>query len=255
MRVRVLGCSGGIGANLRTTSLLIDDDILIDCGTGVGDLTIQEMEKLRHIYLSHSHLDHIVCLPLLIDTIFDQLKNQPIVVHCLPETFDVLNTHIFNWKVWPNFFELPNKSNPVLQFSPISSGDTRHIGGRIVETIEVEHVVPGVAFRIANDSSALAYSGDTSTNDTFWQVLNARERLDLLIIECAFLDRDRELSKMAKHYCPKLLAGDMSKLNHRPKTCISHLKPGAEEDIFGEVKNALPDVDLVRLRGGEVFQL
>ena len=111
MRVRVLGCSGGIGADLRTTSLLIDDDILIDCGTGVGDLTIQEMTKLRHIYLSHSHLDHIVMLPLLIDTIFDHLQNQPIVVHCLPETYTVLTEPVFNWKVWPNFFELPSKTN------------------------------------------------------------------------------------------------------------------------------------------------
>jgi len=255
MRVRVLGCSGGIGANLRTTSLLIDDDILIDCGTGVGDLTIREMEKLRHIYLSHSHLDHIVMLPLLIDTIFDQLKNQPIVVHCLPETYAVLTEHIFNWKVWPNFFELPNKTNPVLQVAPISSGDTCHIGRRTVETVAVQHVVPGVAFRIANDSSAFAYSGDTSTNDTFWQVLNAYDRLDLLIIECAFLDRDRELSTKAKHYCPALLAADMDKLIHRPKTCISHLKPGAEADIFAEVANALPGIELVRLYGGEVFAL
>lgn len=255
MRVRVLGCSGGIGANLRTTSLLIDDDILIDCGTGVGDLTIREMEKLRHIYLSHSHLDHIVMLPLLIDTIFDQLKNQPIVVHCLPETYAVLSDHIFNWKVWPNFFELPNKTNPVLQVAPISSGDTCHIGRRTVETVAVQHVVPGVAFRIADDSSAFAYSGDTSTNDTFWQVLNAYDRLDLLMIECAFLDRDRELSTIAKHYCPALLAADMDKLIHRPKTCISHLKPGAEAEIFAEVANALPDVELVRLNGGEVFEL
>ena len=255
MRVRVLGCSGGIGANLRTTSLLIDDDILIDCGTGVGDLTIQEMEKLRHIYLSHSHLDHILMLPLLIDTIFDQLKSHPIVVHCLPETYAVLTEHIFNWKVWPNFFELPDKSHPVLQMAPISSGDTCRIGQRVVETVAVQHAVPGVAFRIANDSSAFAYSGDTTTNDTFWQVLNAYDRLDLMIIECAFLDRDRELSTAAKHYCPALLADDMDKLIHRPKTCITHLKPGAEAEIFAEVANALPGVELVRLYGGEVFEL
>ena len=73
MQVRILGCSGGIGANLRTTSLLIDNDILIDCGTGVGDLSIEEMSKIRHIFLTHSHLDHIACLPLLADTLYDQL--------------------------------------------------------------------------------------------------------------------------------------------------------------------------------------
>ena len=35
MRLRVLGCSGGIGGrHLRTTSFLADSDILIDAGTG-----------------------------------------------------------------------------------------------------------------------------------------------------------------------------------------------------------------------------
>ena len=34
MRIKVLGCSGGIGGrHLRTTSFLLDHDILIDAGT------------------------------------------------------------------------------------------------------------------------------------------------------------------------------------------------------------------------------
>ena len=37
MRIRVLGCSGGIGAGSRTTALLIDEDVLIDAGTGIGE--------------------------------------------------------------------------------------------------------------------------------------------------------------------------------------------------------------------------
>lgn len=40
MKLRKLGCSGGIGGALRTTSMLLDHDILIDAGTGVGDLSI-----------------------------------------------------------------------------------------------------------------------------------------------------------------------------------------------------------------------
>ena len=44
MKLRVLGCSGGIGGrHLRTTSLLVDNDILIDAGTGVGDVSLAEL--------------------------------------------------------------------------------------------------------------------------------------------------------------------------------------------------------------------
>lgn len=255
MRIRILGCSGGIGANRRTTSLLIDNDILIDCGTGVGDLQIEEMAQIKHIFLTHSHMDHIACLPLLVDTLFGRRRRIPLMLHCQPETYEVLAKHIFNWKVWPNFFKLPDEANAVIRYSSLLPGEIRSIKGRRIETVKVNHVVPGVAYRIANQRCAMAFSGDTTTNDEFWRMLNAYEILDLLIVECAFSDEDQDLSEKSKHYCPSLLARDMAKLKHKPKTCITHLKPGEETHIFKQVKHNLPDLHLLPLHGGEVFNL
>ncbi len=254
MQLRVLGCSGGIGTNLRTTSLLIDEDILIDCGTGVSDLSMTELKKLRHIFLTHSHLDHIASLPLLVDTLFDQLQQQPLMLHCLPETFIALKTHIFNWVIWPDFFTLPNKSSPVIRYFSLAPGEIRRIGERTVESVRVNHVVPGVGYCIVDSTATVAFSGDTTTNDEFWELLNRQSVLDLLVIECAFSEQNSELSKLAKHYCPSLLAEDMKKLNHRPKTCISHLKPGEESITFKQIQKALPSTELVELFGGEVFK-
>ena len=70
MKLKVLGCSGSIGGQQqRTTSLLVDDDMLIDAGTGVGDLEIAQLAKIDHVFLTHSHLDHIACLPFIPDTV------------------------------------------------------------------------------------------------------------------------------------------------------------------------------------------
>ena len=69
MKVRVLGCSGAIARECRTTSFLLDADILVDAGTGVGDLTLDEMVGIDHVLLTHSHLDHIAALPLMLDAI------------------------------------------------------------------------------------------------------------------------------------------------------------------------------------------
>jgi phosphoribosyl 1,2-cyclic phosphodiesterase len=69
MRIRVLGCSGAIAKDCRTTSFLIDEDTLIDAGTGVGDLSLDEMRKIEHVFLTHSHLDHVAALPLMVDTV------------------------------------------------------------------------------------------------------------------------------------------------------------------------------------------
>ena len=73
MKIRVLGCSGGISQNLATTSFLVDEDILIDAGTGVCALSLDEMRAIKHIFITHSHLDHIAAIPLLADTLFDDL--------------------------------------------------------------------------------------------------------------------------------------------------------------------------------------
>ena len=67
MRVRVLGCSGAIAQGCRTTSFLLDDDVLVDAGTGVGDLSLEEMARIHHVLLTHSHLDHVASLPLMLD--------------------------------------------------------------------------------------------------------------------------------------------------------------------------------------------
>jgi class 3 adenylate cyclase len=80
MLIRVLGCSGGIGGNLRTTSMLLDQDVLIDAGTGVGDLTLSELQLIDHVFLTHSHLDHLAMLPFLVDTV-GGMRSQPITVH------------------------------------------------------------------------------------------------------------------------------------------------------------------------------
>ncbi|HEX5636446.1 MAG TPA: MBL fold metallo-hydrolase, partial [Gammaproteobacteria bacterium] len=96
MQLRILGCSGGIGQHLRTSSYMIDDDILLDAGTGVGDLSLDEMRKIRRIFITHSHMDHIVSIPLLIDTLFSSLK-QPLEIHARAETIAMLRKHIFNW--------------------------------------------------------------------------------------------------------------------------------------------------------------
>ena len=74
MKVRVLGCSGAIAQGCRTTSFLINHNILIDAGTGVGDLTLEEMRRIDHVFLTHSHLDHVAALPLMLDSV-SSLRN------------------------------------------------------------------------------------------------------------------------------------------------------------------------------------
>jgi cAMP phosphodiesterase len=255
MRVQVLGCSAGIGAGLRTTSLLIDDDVLIDCGTGAGDLDAGALRAVRHVFLTHGHLDHIALLPLLIDTVFEQLQEQPLTIHCQQPTYDVLRRHIFNWHIWPDFFELPDKSAPVVRFEPIAPGESHVVGARRFEMIEVRHTVPAAAYRVLSADGVLVFSGDSTSNPRLWSALNCHQRLDLLIVECAVPEAERDMSYALGHYCPSLLAADLAQLEHRPRVYVTHLKPGAEAVILRELRALLPQFDLHRLLTGQVFEL
>ena len=254
MKVRVLGCSGGVGGELRTTSLLIDDDILIDAGSGVGELALEEMHRIRHVFLTHSHLDHFSFLPLLVDSIFPAIR-EPVVVHGQPETIKALQEHIFNWTIWPDFSKLPTEEEPVMTFQTQTPDEPCTMGDRTFEMIKVNHIVPGVGYRVECPSGVFAFSGDTTTNDNFWQKLNERDRLDILLVEAAFSNADEDLSKRAGHYTPNLLGEDIKKLKHQPKVYISHTKPGHEDIIMKECYAAMSDWDVKPAISGQIFTL
>ncbi len=255
MKLKVLGCSGGIGKGLRTTSLLVDDDILIDAGSGVGDLTCDELARIRHIFLTHTHLDHVAFLPLLVDSIFERIE-EPIVIHGLPETIEGLKKHIFNWVIWPDFASLPSADRPVMRYQVEQAGSRCRVGDRVLEPIPVNHIVPTVGYRVESATgAAFAFTGDTTTNDTFWEALNAHGRLDLLLLEVAFANAYEALSQAARHYCSKTLAEDIVKLRHDPDIYLTHHKPNEDEVIYREVVEAIPDRRIKQLKNNLLFQL
>ena len=254
MRIRILGCSGGISAGLRTTAFLLDDDILIDAGTGVGAMTIEEMCRIRHIFLTHAHLDHIASLPLLLDTLFGNVS-EPVTVYGCKNTIKDLKEHMFNWRLWPDFSKLPNAETPTMRFETIEPGVTIERDGRRITPVPVYHSVPTMGYTIQSNGKVLAFSGDTMNNDTFWPAVNAYDSLDILIVEAAFGDANAELAEMAGHYTPTTLAMDLKKLVHDPEIWITSMKPGDEEEIFEQVLTSLPDRRVRRLRDGDSFTL
>ena len=66
--------------------MLIDDDVLIDAGTGIGDLALEDLDPIRHVFLTHAHLDHVAGLPMLVDRVFDENFTEPLTVYAREET-------------------------------------------------------------------------------------------------------------------------------------------------------------------------
>ena len=231
MRVKVLGCSGGIGGDLRTTSFLVDHDTLIDAGTGVGDLSLSEMSQIDHVFITHSHMDHVTSIPFIVDTV-GWMRNKPLIVHATSETLDILRTHLFNWKLWPDFTQIPDPKHPAMSYAPMDTGAPVALNGRRITPLPANHVVPAVGFQLDSGRASLVFTGDTTTNDALWPLVNKITNLKYLIIETALSDRERDLAILSKHLCPSLLAEELAKLKHSPQDFITHLKPRESELIM-----------------------
>lgn len=254
MKVRVLGCSGGIGGrHLRTTSMLLDNDVLIDCGTGVGDLSLIELSLIDHVFITHSHLDHVTSLPFMVDTV-GNMRSRPLVVHALPATIEILRGHIFNWSIWPDFARIPTPENPFLVYEPIEIGQEVNLGGRKITAIPANHVVPSVGYLLDSGRGSLVFTGDTTTNDPLWRLVNKLDNLKYLIIETAFCNRERDLAVASKHFCPSMLAEELAKLERSAEIFITHLKPGEIELTMQEIADCAGQYEPRMLQNNQVLE-
>ena len=234
MQVKVLGCSGGIGGNMRTTALLVDDDVLIDAGTGVGDLSLDALLKIDHIFVTHTHIDHIGFIPLLLDTVMG-LRSEPIIVHATADVINILKLHVFNWLVWPNFNQIPDAVNPFLIYNQIAVGEKVMINHKTITALPANHVVPAVGYHINSGAHSLVFTGDTTGGQDFWQAVNKINNLKYLVIETAFSNAEAHLAKLSKHLSPNTLAAELAHMHSQPQVFITHLKPGEDATIMQEI--------------------
>ena len=240
MKIRVLGCSGAIAKSCRTTSFLLDHDLLVDAGTGVGDLTLDEMAGVDHVLLTHSHLDHIAALPLMVDAVASRRRSKPLQVHALQATIDALKTHIFNNIIWPDFSKIPTPSAPFISFHPLDIGQTYLLAGKRVEVLPAVHTVPAVGYAVTTGQGHWVFTGDTEHNPALWKRLNQLD-VAMLVIETAFSNCQAKLAERSLHLCPESLATELACIEpgRNYPIYITHTKPAETQCIMDEIQQQI----------------
>lgn len=247
----------------RTTSFLLDHDLLVDAGTGVGDLTLDEMAGVDHVLLTHSHLDHIAALPLMVDASAAR-RTTPLQVHALQSTIDALKAHIFNDTIWPDFSNIPTPAAPYINFHPLTLGQTLALAGKQVEVLPAVHTVPAVGYAVTTGKGYWVFTGDTAHNPALWARVNQLD-VALLVIETAFSNREGELAKRSAHLSPHALAGELACIGPGKNypIYITHTKPAETELIMAEIQRFEHTSrsgcklahDIRRLLAGQEFEL
>lgn len=253
MKLTVLGCGGGIGSGRHTTCFLLDEDVLIDAGTGITALSLEQLARIDHIFLTHSHLDHVLGLPLLVDAVGDR-RDKPVVVHALPETLEILAQHLFNWKLWPDFRDIPDASKPWLRFERMPLGSSASLGERKITSLPAHHAVPACGYRLSNGGRSLVFTGDTGRSEALVHALNDMPDLSDLIIETSFENELRDIAVASMHHWPDSLAQELDHLKSRPRIWITHLKPGNENAIMDELRSRIPGREIAPLAQGQVIE-
>lgn len=255
MKIRILGCSGGIGGrHLRTTSMIVDHDILVDAGTGAADLQIADLVQIDHVFITHPHLDHIACLPFIVDTVGD-MRSRPLTVHATAEVIELLRYHIFNWGIWPDFSAIPTPETPYLRFETLKLGEPVNLDNRIITALPANHTVPAVGYSLSSGGDTLVFSGDTTVCPELWAEVNRIRDLRYLIIECAFPNHLKRLAEMSKHLCPSMLAEELTNFQLGAEIFITHLKPGQIELTMLEVEDGIGELKPRMLQNNQVFDL
>lgn len=254
MNITILGCSGGIGGGRHTTSLLVDDDILIDAGSGVTQLSLDQLAAIDHVFITHSHLDHILSLPLLLDSV-GAMRDRPVTVYAIDGVLEILQRHVFNWKVWPDFSEIPPEG-PYLRYNAINVHQAVQLGGRAITALPASHTVPAVGYQLDSGNGSLVFSGDTGPDPALWDWVNRIGNLKALIIETAFPQEEHGVAELSKHLSPQSLIDELKQFKLDAPVYITHLKPGREDAIMSEIAALHSAVNMPQqLLPGQIFSI
>lgn len=242
MRIKILGCYGGQLLGFHLTSFLVNETILLDAGSPTEAMTLEEQGKVNHIFLSHTHLDHIKDIAFLADNrALKRMSNDDcgsITIHSLQENLDTLKDHFLNDHIWPDFTAIPKKSDPTLKLAPIEPEQVIEAEGLKITPIEVNHPVPCTGFLLDENGKQVIYTADTGSTDRIWEVANAQPNLRGIIVDCSFTNNYEKLAVVSGHLTPKSLAAELRKLDAFGEIPIYlyHMKPETLNIIRVEVE-------------------
>jgi ribonuclease BN (tRNA processing enzyme) len=255
MKLHVLGCSAVELPNSRLSSFLIDDKLLLDAGTIGSVLDENQQMKIKHILLTHAHLDHIKDLPFFADYISMNNKKHHVTVISIPEVIHALKANLFNDVMWPDFTKMPTSRNPIIKLKSITTEKTIKINGYKVTAYSVNHSVPAVGYVIENnEGEKLFYMGDTGPNKVLWNSLNG-ERINSIIIEVSLPNRHKNIALKTGHLTPELFKSEIDKMVSAPVNIyITHTKPIYKKKVQEELRK-LNIKNMKLLQDGDVYEI
>lgn len=238
MKVHIVPSSVGESNHHQIlATYIINDSVAIDAGV-LGLLSpLEAQRRVRHVFLSHSHLDHLATLPIFIDNVYLPGPNCP-SVWCSPQVLETLQRDLFNDRLWPDMIRLSGEESPFLRLETLSAEQPVEVEGLRITPIELKHVVPTLGFLIEElaTSAAVLFVSDTGPTERIWEIANQTPGLKGVLLEASFPNSMRWLADKAAHLTPELFRDELTKLKRPVPVHVIHVKLAFEAQILGELR-------------------
>jgi len=235
--LKVLGASGSKTKTTGTISFQIDDHILIDAGN-IFERYEADTNEIEHVFISHSHFDHILELPFLIENGFTTRTKQ-LHIYGLEDTITHIKKFMFNNYIWPDFSLIPlltTGENSII-FNRIEFYQQIDLGNIKITPFPANHIVPTAGFIVEKDEKGILISSDTYKTDELWKIANENPKIKYILIEISFHSALNSLAEVSKHLTPQLLDEELNKL-HRDdvEIFVYHIKESSYQTVVKELK-------------------
>ena len=255
MQLKILGCSGAKSVGKSPTSFLVDNKILIDTGSVVSKLDSSFiLGNIDCLFLTHSHFDHILELPFLLELILEK-GTKPFNVYASEASIKTLYSNVFNYDLWPDLFEISAKKGGLLKLNEYKHLNEFSISEYKIRPVRVNHTVDTHGLILDSGESSIAFTGDTYITDSFWEECNGKSNLKAVIVDVSFPSSMKDSAKVTKHMSVNIVMQELKKLNTKDvKILVSHMKPQHSEEIRAELEDYRNEYDFTFLEDGMDFE-
>jgi cAMP phosphodiesterase len=253
MRIELLNSTSPPSDLQFLVSFLVNDEVAIDAGS-IGLLAdLRRQQKLKHVFITHEHLDHVATLPIFLENVYDP---GPECVELLAsrEVLDFLHGDMFNGRVWPDFIDLSRPSDAFVRTTAIEPLRPITRAGLTITPVPVSHGVATLGLVVDDGRTAVAFPSDTGPTEQFWEHLSSIDRLKAVFLEASFPNSLADLATITGHLSTATFAAEIGKLPRQVRWIVVHRKARYAAQIARELENlGLANVELVR--PGHVYEL
>jgi cAMP phosphodiesterase len=253
MRVELLPSSIPASDKQFLVSFLVNDEVAVDAGS-LGLLAdIGRQERVRQVFITHEHLDHVATLPIFLENVYAPGR-ESVEVLAAPQVLDWLHRDLFNDRIWPDFIALSEQGDAFVRTTPLDPLVPVVRAGLTVTPVPVTHGVETLGLVVDDGRTAVAFPSDTGPTEAIWRHLAGVERLQAVFLEASFPQSLAWLAAKTGHLAPETFAAEVKKLPRDVLWIVVHRKARHADEIARDL-HALGVENVEFVQPGTVYDL